>query len=1705
MAAGQYTIEIAVTVETSGIDRGQRAVTSGMDLMKRNVERAIAGAVAGFNQIPSSATRAAGEANTALRASAKADVFSPYEAQARDTFGRFVKQGEQAGKAVREGISNGLKAARNDLKQFGSDLQGAGLSLSAAITAPLVAAGAATIKIGNDYQQSLNLFQAATQATKEQMDAAAAAAKVLGADLTLPATSAGDAAKAMTELAKGGLSAEQAIAAAKGTLQLAAAAGIEEARAAEIATNALNSFNLKASETGRVADLLAAAANASSAEIGDVAASLQQSSAAAAALNIPIESLVSAIGLMANAGIKGSDAGTSLKTAMLALSAPTQEAANEMERLGIAAFTSDGQMRPLRDVIGQFSTAFAGLTQQQRLQAAETIFGADAMRAALIVFGSGADTFDKMQTAVTRSGAAADLAGARTKGLAGAWAGLQSQLETGALVVFERVEPVLTRAVKAAADFTGKAVDMAAAFAKAHPQAATLAVGILAIVAAVGPLLLGLGALAQAVTIAQVGFAALAGVGIGPVLGVLAAVTAAVGLLYLAWKNNFGGIRDITARVMASVTPVIQKALAEIQKFWAEYGEAILKTAQQTWETVRAVVEGAVGAIFNTVAGLIQLLVGDWAGAMKSFGLAAESSTGAVKTLFNSLDGGVKDAIKATIDFLDDAAVKIAEKARNIGQSIKDGLSQAAEAVIPKSALDFLDQVDKKITNAAIATRQATDRAFNFSSASTSGAGQPGTAGAPSLNQLFPRATDFSFGGANSLSRTITDAVEAGLNAIDRNSPGVAKLQRLLGVESAENYVRAIEATSQRLQQKGVNVSASNLANVISFESGHRPNVVNQFGYAGLLQFGAGARSEQGLELSDLLKGGRYGDRIAQLDVAEEYLLKRAKELGSNLGTLEELYGAVLYPKAVKDGRGFDAPIFKPGTTGYRNNPAARPEDGGAITLRSAADSVRRTARGFGEFLPSTGASVDVRQLEDANKAAQTVQRTFRDTVPVVANINAALEPLPLSTEKLATSADLVPPRLEAINAEIERLSPALFKAAQAGETAAESMAAIGRQKIIEDIKELTREGANIGRNIDLKAMRAAVDEVNNIRQADEDAYLAMARSRVRLADATIFHSARANATVMEHLERQTRGITEIVADAQIRGIESAFSLADRGIEKLTRGLGVFKDVVRDVLSGLTRLALNRVFTSLLGGGNGGGGFNLGSAPTGGGGGFNLGGIVSNLLGGGSNFRTPSFVPGGGLNFAGAGASGGSFNGQTLSSAINVAFGGGGRISIPQSISQQSAQQSGIARQIGQLLGIGGGGSNAASGGAQATGGFLSRAIGGLTGGGAVSLLPSLLGAGLGSSLGGQSGIGRILGGIGGAAVGLGTSFGAAVFGAGGGLAAAGLAALGPAAIIGAPLLIGAYLFSRAQQRRKDEEQSGVWLDEAVQNIFKMRDAGKAGTLTDINEARKIFESEILGQFIKLIQTLRTESVRTSRLTNQTRDLRKLFEDHVVPHVKPGAVNAAAGAAFKHTYASGGLVAASPLNGAPPELALSAVDDATSTIVRLSGGERVLSPQEARAIGPAALAVAGVPGFAVGVPQVKVPDARAYQYINQLQKFTGIVPGVFDRRDDKVARVPKGAVVLTPEQQTVLGLRRSASTLPGYATGGQVSGATIPVSFGNQAQQQVVHVTAIVVADQQMAEDLARQGKNAVIAEVRNHVRRTGNKGLAGDVAGTFK
>ena len=298
-----------------------------------------------------------------------------------------------------------------------------------------------SIKEAANFQQAMADVQAVTKASAGDMKRLSGAALDLGAKTGVGATKA---AGALAELAKGGLSTKQTIGALAGTIAMSQAGGLELADAANTVAQALNLFALKGEDASHVADAFATAANKTTADVGFFAQGLAQGGAAAKAAGLNFDQTTAALEIMAANGFKsGSDAGTSLKTALIQLAHPSKKAADVTKELGLNFFKSNGEMKSLTGISTMLRDKMGGLTRQQRLAAASTLVGTDGMRALLALYDQGPRKIRQFEDGLRAQGTAQDVANAKMDNLKGSWQKFTAQLQTMAIKVGTAMLPTL--------------------------------------------------------------------------------------------------------------------------------------------------------------------------------------------------------------------------------------------------------------------------------------------------------------------------------------------------------------------------------------------------------------------------------------------------------------------------------------------------------------------------------------------------------------------------------------------------------------------------------------------------------------------------------------------------------------------------------------------------------------------------------------------------------------------------------------------------------------------------------------------------------------------------------------------------------------------------------------------------------------------------------------------------------------------------------------------------------------------------------------------------------------------------------------------------------------------------------------------------------------------------------------------------------------
>lgn len=319
---------------------------------------------------------------------------------------------------------------------FGDMAKAAGVA-----TLAIAGVGAAATKVTLDFDKAVSGVAAVAGASAQELGALREAALTAGADT---AFSASEAAKAEAELAKAGVAVSDILGGAlRGSLDLAAAGQLDLGKSAEIAAQAMNIFGIGGNEVSRIADVLAAGANKSAADVGQLGDALRQGGLVSAQLGIGLEDTVGALSLFADNALVGSDAGTSFKTTLQRLTPTSKEQAKAMDELGLSFFDAEGNFVGIAETAQRLQESLGGLTQEQRSAALTTIFGSDAVRAASLLYDAGADGVNEYTEAVSEQGAAAKVAATQLDNLAGDVEEFSGSVETSLIRIGDLLTPTL--------------------------------------------------------------------------------------------------------------------------------------------------------------------------------------------------------------------------------------------------------------------------------------------------------------------------------------------------------------------------------------------------------------------------------------------------------------------------------------------------------------------------------------------------------------------------------------------------------------------------------------------------------------------------------------------------------------------------------------------------------------------------------------------------------------------------------------------------------------------------------------------------------------------------------------------------------------------------------------------------------------------------------------------------------------------------------------------------------------------------------------------------------------------------------------------------------------------------------------------------------------------------------------------------------------
>ena len=607
------------------------------------------------------------------------------------------------------GWNKGISAAKTAFNTFldetatgidkagalGSALSGIGMGLTTTVTAPLVSLGTAAVKTAGDFQQAMAQVAAVSglDTASEEFDALSDKAKEMGATTKF---SASEAAEAFNYMAMAGWDAHQMMDGISGVMDLAAASGEDLATVSDIVTDALTGFGLQAKDSAHFADVLAAASNSANTNVSMLGESFKYVAPVAGALGFSVEDVSVALGLMANSGIKASQAGTSLRSLFTNLVHPTGQAADAVEALSINVTNADGTMKDLDQIMNELRQTFGNLTDAEKAEYAAMLAGQEGMSGLLAIVNATDADFQKLTNSINEAGGTAEeMADKQLDTLEGKFTMFKSAMEGLAISFGEVLLPAITGVVE-------KVTEVITWFNELDDGTKKMIVTIVGIVAAIGPIMAIIGNIINVVVkLVQT---------IKLIKGAIVAVKGAMVALNAVMLANPIGLVVAAIAALVAIFVVLWNKCDAFREFWINLWEAIKEAFAEVAEAIGEVVSNIaewfstlperIGEAINAVVDWFTQLPGRISSAI-SEALDAVANWG--QEVYNSLSAGVSQAINAVGQWFDQLPSRIGYAlgyAVDVVASWAQNLYNTVTTELPKiidSILSFFGQLPSAI------------------------------------------------------------------------------------------------------------------------------------------------------------------------------------------------------------------------------------------------------------------------------------------------------------------------------------------------------------------------------------------------------------------------------------------------------------------------------------------------------------------------------------------------------------------------------------------------------------------------------------------------------------------------------------------------------------------------------------------------------------------------------------------------------------------------------------------------------------------------------------------------------------------------------------------------------------------------------------------------------------------------------------------------
>ena len=625
--------------------------------------RLLGEAVAGTKEKLETLKTAAEQANTALaNGEISQDQYDALQREIIETENNLRDLERQAGQSAV--ALQKIAATGEKLKTVGDSISSAGQKLLP-VTAGVTALGTAAVSTAANFESSMSQVQATMGITKDAMstvngesvntmDTLSALAKKMGSET---AFSASECAEALNYLALAGYDTQQMCDTLPTVLNLAAAGGIDLAAASDMVTDAMSALGMGVDEAGTMVDQMAKTASTTNTSVAQLGEGILTIGATAKTVKGGTAELNTALGILANNGIKGAEGGTHLRNVILSLQNPTDKAAACMEQLGLDVYDSEGNMRSLNDILGDLNTSMDGMTAAEKSNIIGQIFNKTDLSSVNALLANTGSTWDDLQQSIIDSGGAAQqMADTQLDNLQGQITILKSALEGLAISFGELLLP----AIKMIVGWVQKFVDWLNGMDEGTKKVITT-VALLA--AALGPVLIVVGKVVSAVgtimtivpkvagviNTVKTAFAALNTTMLAnPIFLIIATITALVAAFIYLWNTN-EDFRQFWINLWENVKAVAIAVWEAIKNFFAAAWEAISSTAQAVWNGIKDFFSGlweGIKTIFSTVVEVIKTIITTYFNIYKT---VITTVLNAIKTVFTTVWNGIKTVVTTVV------------------------------------------------------------------------------------------------------------------------------------------------------------------------------------------------------------------------------------------------------------------------------------------------------------------------------------------------------------------------------------------------------------------------------------------------------------------------------------------------------------------------------------------------------------------------------------------------------------------------------------------------------------------------------------------------------------------------------------------------------------------------------------------------------------------------------------------------------------------------------------------------------------------------------------------------------------------------------------------------------------------------------------------------------------------------------------------------